>query len=91
MSKPIKTVRRTVIVYTKTDIPVANRAMEWELASRNGGRRVHRVEHAYGGAGVNGESYILDLELTCRGANRHDFTKFVQTYLPEVRQHFITD
>lgn len=89
MTKPVKTVRRTVIVTTKSDdVPVGARALEWELASKAGNRRVHRVEHA---SGNSGSSYILDLELTCRGANRHDFTKFVQTYLPEAKQYFITD
>lgn len=91
MSKPIKTVRRTVIVVSNTDVPVTSRAMEWEFASRSGNRRVHRVEHATAGVGSKGETYILDLEITCRGANRHDFTKFVYTYIPEAKSHFITD
>lgn len=89
--KPLKTIRHTVVAVFKKDIPVESRAMQWEHASRSGGRRVHRVEYAGPGTDSHGAAYLIDLELECRGANRHDFTKFVRTYLPEAERYFITD
>lgn len=90
--KPVKTVRRTVVVVFKNDaVPVGSRALEWEEASKSGNRRVHRVEHAGAGVDSRGAAWLIDLELQCRGANRHDFTKFVRSYLPEAASYFITD
>ena len=91
-SKTEKTVRRTVVVICLEDVPVSNRAMMWEFASQTGARHVHRVERATPGAGAGtGEVYLLDLEIRCKGANRHDLTKMVRTYLPEASYHYITD
>lgn len=92
MTKPVKTVRRTVVaVFNAHEPEVATRALEWEEASKDGNRHVHRVEYAGPGVDSKGSAYLIDLELTCRGANRHDFTKFVRTYLPEAQRYFITD
>jgi hypothetical protein len=92
MTKPVKRVRRTVVAVFKNDkTPVATRALEWEEASRSGARRVHRVEHAGAGVDSSGAAWLIDLELECRGANRHDFTKFVRSYLPEADRYYITD
>lgn len=93
MTKQVKVVRRTVIaVFKNTDVPVAKRVMQWEDAARGyNTRRVHRVEYAGPGTDSVGAAYLIDLELECKGANRHDFTKFVRTYLPEVDRYFITD
>lgn len=91
--KKLKTVRRTVVVVAGDDIPVSSRALQWELASKSASRRVYRVERATAPSWCDqGELvYLIDIELTCKGANRHDFTKFVQSYLPEVEYHYITD
>lgn len=90
--KPVKTIRRTVVaVFNGCEVPVGSRVLQWEDAARNGGRRVHRVEYAGPTVDCDGSAYIIDLELECRGANRHDFTKFVRTYLPEVDVYYITD
>jgi hypothetical protein len=82
-------------VVPKSDgIDVNGRALQWEWASKLGTRRVHRVERAEPGAGTDwdeDDAYILDLETTCKGANRHDFTKFVRSYIPECSAHFITE
>ena len=96
MTKPVRKIRKTVVVVIDSDfadeVPVSSRVLEWEAASTSGGRRAHRVEYAgpsvddYGSA-----AYLIDLELECKGANRHDFTKFVRTYLPEASRHFITE
>ncbi len=64
--------------------------MAWEDAARTGRRHVHRVEHA-GPIDGSGMAYLVDLEMECKGANRHDFTKFVRSYLPEATHYFITD
>lgn len=91
--KTEKTIRRTVLIAVPSYVPVGNRCLEWEFAARTGKRHVYRVERATPGAGVESKQdmYLIDLEITCRGANRHDLTKMVHTYLPECRQHFITD
>lgn len=89
--KKIKTVRRTVVVFTKNNIPVTERVMQWESAGRGSQRRVYRVERATPGAGNDEAAYIIDMQLTCKGANRNDFTRFVRTYLPESQSHFITE
>lgn len=91
--KKTKTVRRTVIVLADNDLPVTTRALMWEAAGRSANRRVHRVERATPGPWHDGAGslFLIDMELTCRGANRHDLTKFVQSYLPEVQYHFITE
>src|SRR5690242_19123715 len=95
--KPVKTVRKTVIAVfddpkkNKAPVHVASRALEWEDAARSGNRCVHRVEYAGPGVDSGGYTYLIDLELTCRGANRHDFSKFVRSYLPEAELYYITD
>lgn len=93
MTKPVKQIRRTIVaVFKNTNVPVATRVMQWEDAARGyNTRRVHRVEYAGPGVDSTGEAYLIDLELECKGANRHDFTKFVRTYLPEVDRYYITD
>lgn len=93
MTKQVKQIRRTIIaVFGDTEVPVAKRAIAWEEAARGyNTRRVHRVEYAGPGTDSTGAAYLIDLELECKGANRHDFTKFVRTYLPEVDRYFITD
>ena len=93
MTKPVKTIRRTIVaVFKNREAPVSTRVMQWEDAARGeSSRRVHRVEYAGPGTDSSGSAYLIDLELECRGANRHDFTKFVRTYLPEVDSYFITD
>ena len=92
-SKPVKTVRRTVVVIADDDVPVSTRALQWETASKTSKRKVYRVERATPGPwlGEVGSVYLIDMELTCKGANRNDFTKFVDSYLPEVSLHYITD
>jgi hypothetical protein len=94
MTKPVKTVRRTIVVVTREDVPVSNRALMWELSGRNCDRFVHRVERATAGAGNDadaGEVYLIDAEVTKAGASRHDLTMFVRKYLPEVVYHYITE
>lgn len=93
MTKKLQTVRRTVVVIANDTIPVTMRALEWEAAAKTADRQVHRIERATPGPWLeNTESvYLIDMELTCKGANRHDLTKFVQSYLPEVEYHYITD
>jgi regulator of sirC expression with transglutaminase-like and TPR domain len=91
-AKKTKTVRRTVVVLATEDVPVSSRALQWESASKTARRRIHRVERATSGPWIDaGVVYLIDMELTCKGANRHDLTKFVQSYLPEVEFHYITD
>lgn len=96
--KQLKTARRTVaVIVLDDDLPVSSRALAWEDNARTGSRTVHRVEYLGPGAGVDdneyaaGALYLIDMEITCKGANRHDFTKFVRTYLPEVDYHYITE
>lgn len=90
--KPIRKARHTIIVVFDEDtVPVPARVLQWEDAARTSSRRVHRVEFAEPGWGGDGGVYIVDLELECRGANRHDFTKFVQRYLPEASRFYITE
>lgn len=90
--KPFKSIRRTVVaVFEDCEVPVTSRVKQWEDAAKYGGRRYHRIEYAGPTADCAGSAYIIDLELECRGANRHDFTKFVRTYLPEVTSYYITD
>lgn len=89
--KKYKTIRHTVVVVFKRDVPVESRVLQWESAARLGGRHVHRVEYAGPGTDSHGAAYLIDLELACKGANRHDLTKFVRTYLPEAERYFITD
>lgn len=91
--KKLKTVRRTVVVVAPAGVPVSTRALEWEAAGKTNNRQVYRVERAEaaGSTRVASEAYIIDMQLTCKGANRHDFTKFVQSYLPEAKSYFITD
>lgn len=94
-SKPVRQIRKTVVVVLSAKnsetVPVASRVMQWENASKTGARHAHRVEYAGPGADNAGSAYLIDLELECRGANRHDFTKFVRTYLPEASSHYITE
>lgn len=89
--KKTKTIRHTVIAVFKKPVHVESRALQWENAARYGGRHVHRVEYAGPGTDSHGAAYLIDLELTCKGANRHDLTKFIRTYLPEAERYFITD
>lgn len=89
--KQVRTIRHTIVVVFKRDVSVETRAMQWENAARTGTRHVHRVEYASAGSDSHGSAYLIDLELECKGANRHDFTKFVRTYLPEAERYFITD
>lgn len=94
MTKPMKTLRRTIVaVFKNNEVPVSTRVMQWEDAAKfSDSRRVHRVEYAGPGTVDNrGSAYLIDLEINCKGANRHDFTKFVRTYLPEVDRYFITE
>jgi hypothetical protein len=91
--KKVQTVRRTVVVLAFGDVPITARALEWEDAAKTSDRKVHRVERATPGPHLDADEnmYLIDMELTCRGANRHDLTKFVYSYLPEVSFHYITD
>lgn len=95
--KAMKTVRRTVIVILHKDVPLSTRALLWESAGRTSDRRIHRIERATPGAGVNtadnpaGEVYLIDIEYTARGANRNDLTKFIRRYVPEAEYHYITE
>lgn len=90
--KPVRKSRHTVIaVFDRDNVPVEARVIQWEDAARTSSRWVHRVEYAGPGANTKGAAWIVDLELECRGANRNDFTKFVQRYLPEASRYFITE
>ena len=95
--KKLKTVRRTVVVVVPEDVPVNARALQWEAAGKSSNRQVYRVERASSAAALAGKRsakqsvFLIDMELSCKGANRHDFTKFVRSYVPESKQHYITD
>jgi hypothetical protein len=83
-------------VLTSPDVDVTDRALSWEAAGRTSDRQVWRVERLTQSAASTGknakqEAYLIDLQLTCKGANRNDITKFVRSYLPEAKQHFISD
>ncbi len=88
--KKLKTVRRTIVVLVPTDVPVTERALQWEASGKTNNRQVYRVERASANVGKV-DAYVLDMQLSCKGANRHDFTKFVKSYLPEAKSAYITD
>lgn len=91
--KPVKRLRRTIVaVFGDENVPpVSTRLLAWEEASRSGSRAVHRVEYAAASVDSDGEAYLIDVELEGRGVSRHDLTKLVRTYLPEVYAYYITE